>query len=50
MSAFLQRSYLPEGIGVRPHWAIFGIWLPIAGFQTFIFALMERALRLMLPS
>jgi glycosyltransferase involved in cell wall biosynthesis len=46
---FLQRGYLPEGIGVQTHWAIVSIWLLIAAFQTFIFALMVRALRLMLP-
>lgn len=47
---FLQHGYLPQGIGVETHWAIFSIWLLIAAFQTFIFALMVRALRLMLPS
>jgi glycosyltransferase involved in cell wall biosynthesis len=47
---FLQNGYLPAGIGVQTHWAIFSIWLVIAAFQTFIFALMVRALRLMLPS
>ena len=47
---FLRHGYLPEGIGVQTHWAIFSIWLLIAAFQTFIFALMVRALRLMLPS
>jgi hypothetical protein len=47
---FLKNGYLPAGIGVQTHWAIFSIWLVIAAFQTFIFALMVRALRLMLPS
>jgi hypothetical protein len=47
---FLRHGYLPEGIGVQTHWAIFSIWMLIAAFQTFIFALMVRALRLMLPS
>jgi len=47
---FLQHGYLPQGIGVPTHWAIFSIWLLIAAFQTFVFALMVRALRLMLPS
>jgi glycosyltransferase involved in cell wall biosynthesis len=46
---FFHYGYLPQGIGVETHWAIFGIWLIIAAFQTFIFALMVRALRLMLP-
>jgi hypothetical protein len=47
---FAQYGYLPDGIGVETHWAIFSIWLLIAAFQTFIFALMVRALRLMLPA
>ena len=34
---------------METNWAIFSIWLIIAAFQTFIFALMVRALRLMLP-
>ena len=46
---FLHYGYLPEGIGVETNWAIFGIWLIIAAFQTFIFSLMVRAMRLMLP-
>ena len=46
---FFRYGYLPQGIGVETNWAIFGIWLIIAAFQTFIFTLMVRALRLMLP-
>jgi len=45
---FFEHGYLPQGIGVETHWGIFSIWLLIAAFQTFIFALMVRALRLML--
>lgn len=48
--SFLANGYLlPGGIGVETHWAIFGVWLAIAAFQTFIFALMIRALGAMLP-
>lgn len=47
---FLHYGYLPQGVGVETHWAIFGIWLIIAAFQSFIFALMVRAMRLMLPT
>jgi glycosyltransferase involved in cell wall biosynthesis len=50
MRDFLEHGYLPGGIGVQTNWAIFGIWLAIAAFQTFIFALMVRALRLMQSS
>ena len=47
---FLANDYgLPGGIGVETHWAIFGVWLVIAAFQTFIFALMIRALGAILP-
>jgi glycosyltransferase involved in cell wall biosynthesis len=49
--SFLAHGYLlPGGIGVETHWAIFGVWLIIAAFQTFIFALMIRALGAMLPN
>lgn len=47
---FIKHGYLPHGIGVETHWAIFSIWLLIAAFQTFIFALMVRALRLVLSA
>jgi glycosyltransferase involved in cell wall biosynthesis len=48
--SFMTHGYLlPGGIGVETHWAIFGVWLIIAAFQTFIFALMIRALGAMLP-
>lgn len=48
---FLDHGYLlPGGIGVKTHWAIFGVWLIIAAFQTFIFTLMIRALGAMLPA
>jgi glycosyltransferase involved in cell wall biosynthesis len=50
----LVRSYiaqhwaLAEG-GVASHWAIMGLWLVGAAFQTFIFAAMIRALGAVLP-
>jgi glycosyltransferase involved in cell wall biosynthesis len=45
---FIHFGYLPDGVGVETNWAIFGLWLIIAAFQTFIFALMVRAIGLML--
>ena len=39
---------LPE-VGVQTHWAVMGLWLIIAAFETFIFALMVRALGIALP-
>ena len=47
---FIHYGYLPKGIGVETNWAVFSIWLIIAAFQVFIFSLMVRALRLMLPA
>jgi hypothetical protein len=50
----LVRSYiahqltLQEG-SIYTHWAIMGLWLVSAAFQTFIFALMIRALGAVLP-
>jgi len=32
------------------HWAVMGLWLLIAAFETFIFALMVRALGMALPA
>jgi glycosyltransferase involved in cell wall biosynthesis len=46
---FIRYGYLPQGVGVETNWAVFSIWLIIAAFQIFIFSLMVRALRLMLP-
>ncbi len=39
---------LPEG-GVEAYWAVMGLWLVVAAFQTFIFAAMIRALGAVLP-
>ena len=40
---------LPE-LGIETHWAVMGLWLIIAAFETFIFALMVRALGIALPA
>jgi hypothetical protein len=39
---------LQEG-SIYTHWAIMGLWLVSAAFQTFIFASMIRALGVVLP-
>ncbi len=39
---------LPAG-SIKTHWAVMGLWLVSAAFQTFIFALMVRALGVVLP-
>jgi hypothetical protein len=40
---------LPE-LGIETHWAVMGLWLIITAFETFIFALMVRALGMALPA
>jgi glycosyltransferase involved in cell wall biosynthesis len=51
----LIRTYVANGfvlpeLGVETHWAVMGLWLVIAAFETFIFALMVRALGIALPA
>jgi glycosyltransferase involved in cell wall biosynthesis len=50
----LIRTYVANGfvlpeVGVETHWAVLGLWLISASFETFIFALMVRALGIALP-
>jgi glycosyltransferase involved in cell wall biosynthesis len=50
----LIRTYVANGfvlpeVGIETHWAVMGLWLIIAAFETFIFALMVRALGIALP-
>jgi glycosyltransferase involved in cell wall biosynthesis len=50
----LIRTYAANGfvlrdLGIETHWAVMGLWLIIAAFETFIFALMVRALGIALP-
>jgi Kef-type K+ transport system membrane component KefB len=47
-SYMAHHSTLPEG-SIETHWAITGLWLVGAAFQTFIFAAMIRALGVVLP-
>jgi glycosyltransferase involved in cell wall biosynthesis len=47
-SYIVQHFTLQEG-SIYTHWAIMGLWLVSASFQTFIFALMVRALGAALP-
>ena len=51
----LIRTYAANGfvlpeLGVQTHWAVMGLWLITAAFETFIFALMVRALGIALPA
>jgi glycosyltransferase involved in cell wall biosynthesis len=50
----LVRSYLANGYrlqdgSIYTHWAVMGLWLVSAAFQTFIFASMIRALGVVFP-
>jgi len=47
-SYFANHFTLEEG-SIQTHWAIMGLWLVGAAFQTFIFAAMIRALGAVLP-
>jgi len=47
---FAAHGFVLPEIGIETHWAVMGLWLVIAAFETFIFALMVRALGAALPS
>ena len=46
---FVHQGFVLSELGVETHWAVLGLWLIIAAFETFIFALMVRALGIALP-
>ena len=46
---FVANGFTLPDVGVQTHWAVTGLWLIIAAFETFIFALMVRALGIALP-
>jgi hypothetical protein len=46
---FVTNGFTLPDVGVQTHWAVMGLWLIIAAFETFIFALMVRALGIALP-
>jgi hypothetical protein len=46
---FVANGFTLPEVGVQTHWAVMGLWLIIAAFETFIFALMVRALGIALP-
>jgi hypothetical protein len=49
VGSFVAHDFsLPEG-SIETHWAIMGLWLVGAAFQTFIFAAMIRVLGVVLP-
>ncbi len=46
---FVANGFTLPEVGVQTHWAVMGLWLIIAAFETFVFALMVRALGIALP-
>jgi glycosyltransferase involved in cell wall biosynthesis len=46
---FAANRFVLPTLGIETHWAVLGLWLIIAAFETFIFALMVRALGIALP-
>ena len=50
MRTFAANGFTLPEVGVQTHWAVMGLWLIIAAFETFIFALMVRALGIALPA
>ena len=47
---YAANGFVLRGLGIQTHWAVMGLWLIIAAFETFIFALMVRALGIALPT
>jgi hypothetical protein len=47
--SFVANNYILPDAGRETHWAVTGLWLFVAAFQTFIFSLMVRALGVVLP-
>jgi len=47
---FVANGFTLPEVGVQTHWAVMGLWLIIAAFETFVFALMVRALGIALPA
>ena len=45
----VRNGFVLPTLGIETHWAVLGLWLIIAAFETFIFALMVRALGIALP-
>jgi glycosyltransferase involved in cell wall biosynthesis len=49
MHTFVDNGFALPTLGIETHWAVLGLWLIIAAFETFIFAMMVRALGIALP-
>jgi hypothetical protein len=47
--SFIAQNFTLQEGSIYTHWAILGLWLFSAAFQTFIFASMIRALGVVLP-
>jgi hypothetical protein len=49
ITTYVDNDFVVPEIGIDTHRAVIGLWLIVASFQTFIFALMIRALGAALP-
>jgi glycosyltransferase involved in cell wall biosynthesis len=49
VQTYIANDFILPDPGRTTHWAVFGLWLVSAAFQTFIFSLMIRALGVVLP-
>ncbi len=47
--SYVANNFTLQGGDIHTHWAVMGLWLVSAAFQTFIFAAMIRALGVVLP-
>jgi glycosyltransferase involved in cell wall biosynthesis len=50
VKTYVANNFALPKLGIETHWAVMGLWLVIAAFQTFIFAMMVRALGMVLPA
>ena len=49
LRTYVTNDFTLPSLGVETHWAVMGLWLVSAAFQTFIFSLMIYALGVVLP-
>lgn len=49
LRTYVANDFTLPSLGVETHWAVMGLWLVSAAFETFIFSLMIYALGVVLP-
>jgi glycosyltransferase involved in cell wall biosynthesis len=50
VKTYVANNFALLELGIETHWAVMGLWLVISAFETFIFALMVRAVGIALPA